>query len=109
MLVEMPARLRIQVSVIPDKPELEPKAATLAARLRRAGIATDFGFRGNAKRRIETAHKRGAETLLFVRPAGSAGGDLYLRYSGSDIEGLREISERVQAALDLASLSSGTA
>lgn len=56
------------LAVIPETAEAEPAAARVALQLRRAGIATDFAFRGNQKRRRELAARAGATDLLFVRP-----------------------------------------
>ena len=109
MLVEAPEPDGRCVAVIPDKPELETEALVLTSQLRKAGVAAEIGYRGNGKRRTELATKRNAIALLFVRSADAVGGRLYLRYLSSDIEGLRRLSEDVQAALQLEQLGSGTA
>ena len=108
MLVEEPGGSGIAVAVIPDQPELEPHAGTVVARLRRAGIASELAYRGNAKRRIEVAIRQGALATLFVRAPGSDGGEYYLKYFGADQRSLQALSADVVAALGLERLITGT-
>ena len=108
MLVDAPEIDRPEIAVIPDNSELQLAGIAIACRLRAAGIATELAVRGNAKKQTERAVKAGIDALLFVRQADAPGGQYYLRYNGSDIEGLRAISDRVQSALDLEQLMSGT-
>jgi histidyl-tRNA synthetase len=67
MMIEAPRDDFDVIAVVPDRPELEDEAAALAVRLRRAGIPTDMAFRGNAKRRIESARKRNLSAALILR------------------------------------------
>ncbi|MBG6118083.1 MULTISPECIES: histidine--tRNA ligase [unclassified Sphingobium] len=108
MLVDAPERERPEIAVIPDNPELQLASIAIAGRLRAAGIATELAVRGNAKKQTERAVKAGIEALLFVRAPDASGGEYYLRYNGADIGGLRAISDRVQLALKLEQLMSGT-
>ena len=108
LLVDAPEKDVPHVAVIPDNPDLQPKSVAIASLLRRNGIATELAFRGNAKKQTERATKAGVKALLFVRTPDASGGEYYLRYNGSDVEGLREISDRVQSTLGLSELMSGT-
>ena len=98
----------VDVVVIPDRPEFEAQAAAIVTRLQGAGVASEMAYRGNAKRRVEIAGRNGARSLLFVRLPEASGGQYYLKYLGSDIAGLRALSDTVQKSLDLDRLYSGT-
>jgi histidyl-tRNA synthetase len=67
MLIDAPEADASTLAVVPDRPELETEALTLAAALRRTGIAVDMPFKGNAKKRIELARKRGLAAVLILR------------------------------------------
>ena len=97
-----------EIVIIPDAPDLESECYAAASTLRRAQISVDVAFKGNAKKRIEKANRAGAAAILFYRRPGSLGGDHYLRYLGTDIDGLRVIAGKVQRILGLKSLPSGT-
>ena len=97
MLVAPPEEDRADVAVIPDIPALEANAVAIASVLRRAGIATETMFKGNAKRQTEVARGRGAKSLLFVRADGFGVGGAYLKNIGHD--DVASITARVEAAL----------
>jgi histidyl-tRNA synthetase len=97
MLIEAPAAER-PLAVIPDKPELETEAVTLAANLRASGIAVDMAFKGNAKKRIEQARKRDAGAVLILRDP-SQQPRLHLTHYVGDEEERRELAGRVQTAV----------
>jgi len=82
MLIDAPTAEDYVVAVIPDNPDLTEEATRIVATLRQAGIACDFAYRGNAKRRLELASKRGANATLFVRAEGTD--RLKLRFTGVD-------------------------
>ena len=84
MLLEEPGAEVARVVVVPDAPDLEADAVEAASLLRRAGIAGDMAFRGNAKRRVELARKSGAESVLFIRLAQEGARRLRLMYLGTD-------------------------
>jgi len=109
MLIDAPAVETISVAVIPDRPEFETQANILAGRLRAAGVASEVAYRGNAKRRVETAIKRGAEALLFVRAPDAAGGQYYLRLLGENTSALSAFARKVEDALGVGSLTSANA
>ncbi|QNA86217.1 histidine--tRNA ligase [Sphingomonas sp. So64.6b] len=108
MLLDEPDAENFEVAVVPDRAEFEERAIGIVAQLRRAGISCDLAFRGNAKRRTELAIKRNAGAILFLRDENEPSGDLYLKYLGNDIEGVRDIAARVQTALGVSNLYSGT-
>jgi histidyl-tRNA synthetase len=66
MLVDGTAEPQLLISVIPDNADSELYALTVAAELRRKGVAVQMAFKGNAKRRAEVAKKNGADALLYV-------------------------------------------
>ena len=78
MMVGEPEAESAGVAVVIDAPVLEADGVHLVAALRRAGIVADLAYRGTAKRRLEIARHRGAEAVLFVRPADFAGARLKL-------------------------------
>ena len=99
MMIEAPAGAAVEVAVVPDKPELEGEAAALAVLLRRAGVATDFALRGNSKKRIENARKKGVGAVLILR-----GHDydprLHLTSYGDDEEQRRALAARILQAVE---------
>jgi histidyl-tRNA synthetase len=107
MLCEKPA-LSSALAVVADRVELQSEADAAVRRLRGTGIAVLTSYRGNAKRQVEVAEKAGVSAILFVRDSEARGGSRYLRYLGSDIEGVRAWSSQVQRALDLTELYSGS-
>ncbi len=70
MLVAEP-EVASTVAVVSNSPDLEPEARACLLTLRRAGIAAEMAYRGNAKRQIEVARKRGASAIVIVRGAGA--------------------------------------
>ena len=71
MLVELSADEPVALAVIPEAAEAEAEAQLISSVLRRAGWDVELGFRGNAKRRVEAARRKGIQAMLFVRPDGS--------------------------------------
>ncbi|MBB5684252.1 histidine--tRNA ligase [Sphingobium boeckii] len=67
MLIDEPEAEVPFLTVIPDTPEAEAGAIAVTSVLRRAGIAVDTAYRGNAKRRFELATKRGSQGRVVVR------------------------------------------
>jgi histidyl-tRNA synthetase len=107
MMIEAPCRSP-SMAVVADREELQTEADAAVSLLRNAGIVVNTSYRGNAKRRVELAAKAGVSAILFVRDNEASGGSRYLRYLGSDIEGVRFWAEMVQRALSLDQLYSGT-
>jgi histidyl-tRNA synthetase len=83
MMIE-PPEPEIVISVVPDNPEVEEEAQSIARLLRKAGIAADIAFRGNAKKRVEQAKKRGHHGVLFVRATSDRQGKLYHQHLKGD-------------------------
>ncbi len=65
------------IAIIPDKPDLDDEASSLAHRLRREGFSVTIAYRGNAKRRVELARKHQADAALFIREPAVSGGTRY--------------------------------
>ncbi len=80
MLIEAPAGDAIDVAVVPDGSVdgLEEVCLDIVSRLRRRGIPTEFAFRGNAKKRVEAAKRKGARSILFVQDISQSHGSLHL-------------------------------
>jgi histidyl-tRNA synthetase len=66
MLIDAPARPRIEVSVIPVGEAAEAAAIGILAELRRAGIASDMAFKGNVKKRMAKADAGGARFAVII-------------------------------------------
>ncbi len=111
MLIDAPVSEAVTVCVIPDDPIYELEAAKITAMLRQAQIPSEMAFRGNAKRRIELARKRNAETILFIRHPGPNVGGLYLKHLSGLSDRQRKVWDDVRAALitTYGSVQSGTA
>jgi histidyl-tRNA synthetase len=84
MLIEIPESGAAEIAVVPDRAELEGEAFALAMRLRRSGIATDWSFRGNAKKRIENARRRNVSAVLILRDESQQPRLHLTHYSGDD-------------------------
>ena len=69
MMIEAPLRDTSRlIAVVPEQPELGKEAQEIATHLRRAGWSVELGFRGNAKKRVEAAKRKGIQAILFVKP-----------------------------------------
>ncbi|MBU3076852.1 histidine--tRNA ligase [Sphingomonas quercus] len=66
MLLDEPAAERIDVALVPMGAAAEAVCAGLLARLRRAGIAADMGWRGNMKKRMQRADAAGARYAVII-------------------------------------------
>jgi histidyl-tRNA synthetase len=108
MLVGEPDLKGVEVTIIPDRPEFETQAVTYATRLRKAGIATEMAYRGNAKRHVEIATRRGSRSLLFVRLPTAEAGQLYLRSANMDAVEVARLADRISSILGV-SLYTGQA
>ncbi|WP_374596315.1 histidine--tRNA ligase [Sphingosinicella sp.] len=101
MLIAAPAEDFIDVAVVPDGQAdgLESICIDIATRLRRNGIRTDFPFRGNTKKRVEAAKRRGARSILFVKDVSQLPGSLHLSRVSMTSEELGDLMNRVLSAL----------
>jgi histidyl-tRNA synthetase len=97
MMIEAPQADADVIAVVPDRPELENEAGALAVHLRRAGIATDLAFRGNAKKRIENARRKNLSAALILRDEGQAP-RLHLTHFSGDEEQRRELAAILRKA-----------
>jgi histidyl-tRNA synthetase len=93
MLIELPRRGAAAIAVVPDRPELEGEAFALANRLRRSGIPTDLSFRGNAKKRIETARRKEVSAVLILRDPSQRPRLHLTHYQGDEASRLALASE----------------
>ncbi|WP_235955101.1 histidine--tRNA ligase [Sphingobium psychrophilum] len=66
MLVDMPEAAKIDVAVIPMGEAAEAVAIGIVANLRRSGVVTDMGFRGNMKKRMQRANAAGAKWVVIL-------------------------------------------
>ncbi|OYY76608.1 MAG: histidine--tRNA ligase [Sphingomonas sp. 28-62-20] len=108
MLVDEPT-VEAPLAIVADKPEFVAEAWSIAARLRRHGIATTMAYRGNAKRGSELARKSGASGILYVRsPKVLTGADIHLTYFGQDDAGLWSTAYAVSQALGVDGFYRGT-
>jgi histidyl-tRNA synthetase len=97
MLLEEPAA-EMSVAVVPDRPELEALAVQVVARLRQGSVSVQVAFRGNAKRQIESARKRGAWGAIIVRGDPTTAGGTHLSHFHVDAERQELLRDAVIAA-----------
>lgn len=67
MLIEEPKEQDVRIAVVADSPDLEEEAIRVTSVLRRGGVGVERAFRGNAKKQVESAKKRGLDGVLFIR------------------------------------------
>jgi histidyl-tRNA synthetase len=67
MLVDHKPVFEEILAVVPDHPDLENEALTIANLLRQSGVHCWTGFRGNAKKRLIKARTAGVHAALFVQ------------------------------------------
>jgi histidyl-tRNA synthetase len=95
MMIEAPEEDRSRLlAVVPERPEAESEAQQIASYLRRAGWSVELGFRGNSKKRVEAAKRKGIQAMLFVKP-GAAGPELNLSDTTKTHEAAAELLLRV--------------
>ncbi|WP_084584534.1 histidine--tRNA ligase [Sphingomonas azotifigens] len=69
MLIEEPSEdMSRSLAIVPDGGSLELEAQEIASHLRRANWRVELGFRGNSKKRVEAAKRKGFQAILFVKP-----------------------------------------
>jgi histidyl-tRNA synthetase len=95
MLIEAPEP-QLVISVVPDNAEVELEAQGIAELLRDADIGVEIAYRGNAKKRVEQAKKRGHHGVLFVRATSDRLGKLYLQHLKGD---QRQLADKVNSAV----------
>jgi len=72
MLLDEPSENTARfLAVVPESLVVEEEAQFIATSLRRAGWQVELGFRGNSKKRVEAAKRKGVQAILFVRPDGA--------------------------------------
>ncbi len=99
MLVDGVPDDRITVSVVADNLEVEDEARSITSRLRAARISVDNAYRGNAKRQIEIAKKRGVHAIVIVRATSTETDKVYIQHL-MESEGDRQaVGGKILAAL----------
>jgi histidyl-tRNA synthetase len=82
MLIEEPvADTSRFLAVVPDTPSMETEAIRVARVLRGNGWLVELGFRGNAKKRVEAAKRKGVQAILFVREGDKPRDRLHLTHT----------------------------
>lgn len=66
MLLDAPPPQHVEVAVIPMGDAAAFAATGIVASLRRAGLASDLGFKGNMKKRMQKANDMGARYAVIV-------------------------------------------
>ena len=84
MLMEAPKPISSAIAVIPEAPEAQQEAASLAQSLRASGMSVDMSYSGSAKKRVERAKRAGVEAILFVRPGDDPKSKLNLSHLSGD-------------------------
>jgi histidyl-tRNA synthetase len=95
MMIDAPREDVPEVAVIPSTDDVAPKAFAATNILRAAGISADMALRGSAKKRSEAARKNGANSILYVRPAGDPMGEYYWNASALDQDDFDQLSRRI--------------
>jgi histidyl-tRNA synthetase len=67
MLLEEPQSNEVRIAVVADSVDLEDEAARVTSTLRRGKVSVERAFRGNPKKQVEMARKRGLDGVLFVK------------------------------------------
>lgn len=97
MLIEEPVKDRA-VAVVADSAEVEEEAQRLTQALRQANQAVDNAYRGNSKKRVDFARKRGCSAIVFVRPDSGGTGTYHISFLTDDIGQQDEIHAKVTIA-----------
>lgn len=66
MLLDAPPLQHVEVAVIPMGDAAALAATGIVASLRRAGLASDLGFKGNMKKRMQKANDMGARYAVII-------------------------------------------
>jgi histidyl-tRNA synthetase len=80
MLASAGAPAPAAVALIPVGPEAEAKAPAILQALRRSDIRVEMDWRGNLKRRMERANKRGARAAIIIGDAELAAGQAQVKH-----------------------------
>ncbi len=58
------------LAVVPEQAEVDADATRIAASLRESKWQVELGYRGNSKKRVEAAKRKGIQAILFVKKSG---------------------------------------
>lgn len=95
MLIDSPEPEMPQLAIIADDPSMKGQAARIAAILRGKGVSCEIPLRGNVKKQIESAKRRGVGAILFVRKSDRPEGELHLTSANIDPEGASSLQDSV--------------
>ena len=91
------------VVILPESPELETRAAEVAAVLRRKGFACWTAFRGNPKKRGAKAKGSGQFAQLYIRSPDDGGREFNITTAGSSLADL-DLARDIMTALGVTAL-----
>ena len=100
MLVAEPGASGV-VAVVSNTPDQDGLARDCLLRLRRSGVPAERSYRGNAKRQIEIARKRGSKAIVIVRGA-DADQPIHIQHLQDDDAGRAVSQQAIVSALGLA-------
>lgn len=105
MLCGAPADSAADVAIVPEGIDDE-EAYAMQRKLRDAGITVDMAYRGNAKRRVEIAKKRGVKIVAFAAPkTDSPLPGLGLSLAAGTQHDMDDLRPRIMQALGTASVT----
>jgi histidyl-tRNA synthetase len=105
MMIEPPARSKPRIAVIADDPSQQSLADRVTAILRNADIPVVNAFKGNARKRAETAHKANVDAILYVRSAEAGSERFSVSVARETPFDHNEIDLLILGALPISSLS----
>jgi histidyl-tRNA synthetase len=83
MMIDAPGRETPHAVIVPLGERAEVAGQRVLAELRRAGIAADMGYRGNAKKRLSRANDSGAAYALIIGDAELDSGEIQVKNLGT--------------------------
>jgi histidyl-tRNA synthetase len=86
----------LRIAVIPDQPELADYAQQFAGSLRRAAVAVDMAYKGNAKRQIELARRRNCRAVIILRGKPISEANLHVQFFDIDQHLISEVHDVLQ-------------
>ena len=78
MLIEAPEVETARIAIVADDPSMIGEAYRIASHLRSQGVSCEIPLRGNAKKQVEAARRKGVAGILFVRSTPNVGDRLHL-------------------------------
>ena len=78
MLIDAPEVETARIAIVADDPNMIGETYRIAAHLRSQGFSCELPLRGNSKKQVEAARKKGVAGILFVRNTQNLGDRLHL-------------------------------